>query len=65
MNRVYRIPLSISNAYLIEGAVNILVDTGSPGEGKKIIKTLAQKGVKLSDLSLILHTHGLMEVLMS
>jgi glyoxylase-like metal-dependent hydrolase (beta-lactamase superfamily II) len=58
MNRVHRIPLAISNAYLIEGAVNILVDTGSPGEGKKIIKTLARKGVKLSDLSLILHTHG-------
>lgn len=51
MNRVHHIPLSISNAYLIEGAVNILVDTGSPGEGKKIIKILARKGVKLSDLS--------------
>lgn len=58
MNRVYRIPLSISNAYLIEGAVNILVDTGSPGEGKKIIKALGRLGLKLSDLSLILHTHG-------
>lgn len=58
MTRLHRIPLSISNAYLIKGAVNILVDTGSPGEGKKIIKALGQQGLQLSDLSLILHTHG-------
>lgn len=58
MSRVHRIPLSISNAYLIEGAANILVDTGSPGEGKKIIKALERQGLQLSDLSLILHTHG-------
>jgi hydroxyacylglutathione hydrolase len=35
-----------------------LVDTGSPGEGKKIIRELRKLGVELSDLSLILHTHG-------
>lgn len=58
MTRVHRIPLAISNAYLIKGAVNILVDTGSPGEGKRIIKALNQQGLQLSDLSLILHTHG-------
>jgi len=58
MTRVHRIPLAISNAYLIKGPVNILVDTGSPGEGKKIIKALGQQGLQLSDLSLILHTHG-------
>lgn len=58
MIRVHRIPLSISNAYLITGPVNILVDTGSPGEEKKIVKFLAKKGLKLSDLALILHTHG-------
>jgi glyoxylase-like metal-dependent hydrolase (beta-lactamase superfamily II) len=58
MTRIHRIPLAISNAYLIEGKVNILVDTGSPGEGKKIIKALGRQGLQLSDLSLILHTHG-------
>ncbi len=36
----------------------MLVDTGSPGEGKKIIRELRKLGVELSDLSLILHTHG-------
>jgi len=58
MNRVHRIPLSISNAYLIKGPANILVDTGSPREGKKIIQALNKLGLQLSDLSLILHTHG-------
>lgn len=58
MTCVHRIPLAISNAYLIKGAVNILVDTGSPGEGKRIIKALGRQGLQLSDLSLILHTHG-------
>lgn len=58
MTCVHRISLSLSNAYLIKGAVNILVDTGSPGEGKKIINALGQQGLQLSDLSLILHTHG-------
>jgi hydroxyacylglutathione hydrolase len=58
MNRVHLIPLSISNSYLIKGPVNTLVDTGSPGEGKKIIQALNKLGLQLSDLSLILHTHG-------
>jgi glyoxylase-like metal-dependent hydrolase (beta-lactamase superfamily II) len=58
MTRVHRIPLPISNAYLVTGPVNFLVDTGSPGEAKTIIKFLAKMGLKLSDLSLILHTHG-------
>lgn len=58
MIHVHRIRLAISNAYLIKGPVNILVDTGSPGDGNKIIKSLGQQGLQLSDLSLILHTHG-------
>ena len=58
MTFVHRIPLAISNAYLIKGPVNILIDTGSPGEGKKIIKALGRFGLQLSDLALILHTHG-------
>jgi hydroxyacylglutathione hydrolase len=58
MTTIHRIGLSISNAYLVKGPANILVDTGSPGEGKKIIKALGRQGLQLSDLSLILHTHG-------
>ncbi len=43
---------------MVEGPKKMLVDTGSPGEGKKIIHELKKRGVELADLSLILHTHG-------
>lgn len=58
MMTLHCIRLSISNAYLVKGNINILIDTGSPGEGKQIIRFLHQQGLQLSDLSLILHTHG-------
>lgn len=52
------IPLSLSNAYLVKSRRSILVDSGSPGEEGKILKTAAQHGVKPEDIALILHTHG-------
>ena len=58
MTTVHRIPLRISNAYLVKGERPVLVDTGSPGEGKRILRALERHGVQLADLSLILHTHG-------
>ncbi len=51
------IKLSLSNAYLILEEKPILVDSGSPGEELKIISALAEHGIKLKDLSLIIHTH--------
>jgi glyoxylase-like metal-dependent hydrolase (beta-lactamase superfamily II) len=58
MSKVTKIHLRLSNAYLIQGERAILVDSGSPGEGRAIQKALAQAGVDASDLSLLLHTHG-------
>jgi glyoxylase-like metal-dependent hydrolase (beta-lactamase superfamily II) len=58
MTRIYPIKLSISTCFLVEGTGKILIDTGSPGEGERIIQALRKRGVELSDLSLILHTHG-------
>lgn len=58
MITIHPIRLSLSNAYLVTGSVNLLIDTGSPGEGKKIVRFLQKQGLQLSDLSLILHTHG-------
>jgi hydroxyacylglutathione hydrolase len=58
MTTIYPIHLSISNAYLVKGPVNMLIDTGSPGEGKKILNFLRKHGLQLSDIALILHTHG-------
>lgn len=58
MITIHPIRLSISNAYLVKGPVSILIDTGSPGEGKKIVRFLSKHGLKLSDIALLLHTHG-------
>ena len=56
--RIHKIKLSISNCYLVQGEKNILVDTGSPNEGKKIIEQLKNYGLALEDISLIIQTHG-------
>lgn len=53
-----QIRLGISNVFLLRGNHAILVDTGMPHEGPRIVAALEREGVKLSDLSLILHTHG-------
>jgi glyoxylase-like metal-dependent hydrolase (beta-lactamase superfamily II) len=53
---VIQIRLSLSNSFLILGERPILVDTGSPKDGKKLLRKLAQHGVQY--LTLILHTHG-------
>jgi hydroxyacylglutathione hydrolase len=50
--------LSLSNAYLIQGSRAILVDSGSPGEERAIARALGRAGVALSDLALIVQTHG-------
>ncbi len=56
MATVIQIRLSLSNSFLILGQRPVLVDTGSPKDGKKLLRKLAQHGVQ--DLALILHTHG-------
>lgn len=58
MTTIHTIRLKFSNCYQVSGARNILVDTGSPGEAQNIIHKLQALGVGLSDISLILHTHG-------
>lgn len=55
---VTRLPLPVANAYLLQGARPILVDTGSPGDLPAIRRHLAAVGVALTDLALILLTHG-------
>jgi len=55
---VVRIKGAISNCYLLLGDRPVLVDTGAPGDLKRILAGLAAHGVKPKDLSLILLTHG-------
>ncbi len=58
MTKVTKIHLRLSSAYLIRGERAVLVDSGSPGESQAIREALAGAGVDVSDLSLLLHTHG-------
>jgi glyoxylase-like metal-dependent hydrolase (beta-lactamase superfamily II) len=52
------IRLSISNAFLVKGERPVLIDTGCPGDADRLVRALAEEGVAVRDLSLILHTHG-------
>ena len=53
-----RIKGAISNCYLLPGEKPVLVDTGAPGDLKRILAALKQQGVKVEQLALILLTHG-------
>jgi hydroxyacylglutathione hydrolase len=51
------IKLRLSNAYIVRGTQPILIDSGSPGEGRAIEAALAAQGLAVADLGLIMHTH--------
>jgi glyoxylase-like metal-dependent hydrolase (beta-lactamase superfamily II) len=53
-----RIRGAISNCYLLLGERPVLVDTGAPGDLKRILAALRANGVEPAQLALILLTHG-------
>ena len=53
-----RIKGAISNCYLLLGDQPVLVDTGAPGDLKRILAALQANGVEPKQLALILLTHG-------
>jgi glyoxylase-like metal-dependent hydrolase (beta-lactamase superfamily II) len=53
-----RIKGAISNCYLLLGDRPVLVDTGAPGDLRRILSSLKSYGVQPIDLALILLTHG-------
>ncbi len=55
--QVIPIPLGHVMAFLIKGQRSILIDTGVPGSGQKILNALAANGIAPKDISLILITH--------
>ncbi|NLE77177.1 MAG: MBL fold metallo-hydrolase [Chloroflexi bacterium] len=58
MARIVPIRLGFVKAFLLQEQGNILVDTGSPGSASAICRALARVGLRPTDLSLILITHG-------
>lgn len=58
MTAIHPLRLRLSNAYLLVGDHRpILVDTGSPGDERKIEAACAAVGVNPRDFALIVHTH--------
>lgn len=55
---IVRIKGAISNCYLLLGDRPVLVDTGSPGDLRRILAALKTHGVDPRQLALILLTHG-------
>lgn len=53
-----RIKGAISNCYLLLGERPVLVDTGAPGDLKRILAALKAVSLEPEDLALILLTHG-------
>ncbi|MFD7730847.1 MBL fold metallo-hydrolase [Kitasatospora phosalacinea] len=46
------------NTYLLKGRRPVLVDTGTPGSGRRVTELLAAHGVDPADLALLVVTHG-------
>lgn len=55
---IYRIIGARSNLYLIEGEELILIDTGMPFDGDKVLEVLKELGYRNEDLKYILITHA-------
>ena len=53
-----RIKGAISNCYLLLGEKPVLVDTGAPGDLRRILAALKAHGLEPKQLALILLTHG-------
>ena len=55
---IVRIKGTISNSYLLLGDKPVLVDTGSPGDLKRILAALKARDIEPGKIALILLTHG-------
>jgi glyoxylase-like metal-dependent hydrolase (beta-lactamase superfamily II) len=55
---ILKIPLAISNAFLLMGDRAVLVDAGRPSDADAILRAVRRAGVEPGRLSLLLHTHA-------
>ncbi|MBX3424416.1 MAG: MBL fold metallo-hydrolase [Pirellulales bacterium] len=55
---IHPIRLRLSTAYLVCSERPVLVDAGSPGEAKRILRAVKKRGVEPRDVALIVATHG-------
>ena len=55
---VIPIKLGIVTSFIIKGEKSVIIDTGYPGNGNKILRYLHKNSIKPEDISLIVITHG-------
>jgi hydroxyacylglutathione hydrolase len=55
---VIPVKLGIVNSFVIKGEKAVVVDTGYPGNGDKLLRCLQKNLIKPEDVSLIVLTHG-------
>jgi glyoxylase-like metal-dependent hydrolase (beta-lactamase superfamily II) len=55
---VYSVRSAFVNSYIIRGQRTLIIDTGVPGFGEKVLAKMEEHGIKHSDVSLIVITHG-------
>lgn len=58
MTQIKTLKLRLSNAHLLQGERPVLVDSGAPGDGRKIAAALRRLGVEPGQLALVVLTHG-------
>jgi hydroxyacylglutathione hydrolase len=56
--QIVRVPLRLSNAYLVKSRTPILIDSGTAGDLPDLDKTLAEHGVRTTHLGLVVLTHA-------
>jgi len=55
---VFAVTSAYVNAYIVRGQRSIIVDTGAPGYGSRILNAMDRHGIRPEDISLIIITHG-------
>jgi hydroxyacylglutathione hydrolase len=55
---VIPIKLGVVNSFIIQGEKSVIVDTGYPGNGNRILRHLSANAVNIADISLIIITHA-------
>jgi len=55
---IVRVPLRLSNAYLIKSQPPVLIDTGTLGDMDDLSKQLHENRVRVNELGLVIVTHG-------
>lgn len=58
MTRITQYTVGMSNVFLLEGTKTVLVDTGSSGGEEAFLKVCNRHGIRPTDISLIIISHG-------